>query len=131
VEPGGAIKGELIVDWDLSTIRQAKHLPAADLAGVITDLAIVSRTRVGALRKTLDVGTVFRVPEGEKYDTALVETALLALVMADVSLIDTFSKKRQLEAIEGACKVLDLSFDEVRRLTEYENRLEVALGSKA
>jgi hypothetical protein len=117
------------VEWNIESVRQLKNSSAEDLARSIQTLAEANRGRARVLRSALDTGRLFRIAEYPDTDLLLVEAALLAIVLADVSGYDPWAKERQLSAARDACKILGVQYEEVLSLTESEPQILASFQS--
>jgi hypothetical protein len=115
------------MNQDLDLLRQAKDNSGAEIASQIRDLTPRYFNQIPALREVLDKGNLFRMGGGEPYDSAAIQTALLSIVLSNVSLYDPYLKKQQTQAIQEACATLGLSYNEVLDLTAKEDRVIAAL----
>lgn len=115
------------MELNIESLRQLKNSSADEIARVVTALAEANRGKAGLLRSFFDTGQLFRVPVGSEGDLLLLETALLAIVLSDVSGYNPEAKNRQLGAIKEACAALGAQYGEVLRLTESEHQILASL----
>lgn len=116
------------MNQDLDILRQAKENSGAEIASRIRDLTPRYLNQLPALREVLDKGNLFKMGRGEPHDSAAVQTALLSIVLANVSVYDPYLKIQQTQAIHEACRTLGLSYDEVLDLTAQEDKVIAALA---
>ena len=119
------------MELNIESVRQLKNSSGRRDARVVTALAEANREKVGLLRSFIDTGRLFRIPVGSETDLLLLESALLAVVLSDVSGYDPESKKRQLAALRQACAALGVQYEEVLRLTESEPQILASLREQS
>lgn len=110
------------------TLGQAKHLSSAEIAALVKDLSTQYLGCAESLRRTLDTGKLFRIGVDAPYESLAVETALMALILANVSLLDPFARSRQVRSIGGACSDLGVSYEDALRLTASEQKIKDILA---
>jgi hypothetical protein len=111
--------------WDL---RQAKRLPADELASLVRNLTSRFISRLEALHRVFDEGRLLALRHGEQYDEALIQTALVSLVIADINYLNPYVKAEQIANITNACHTLGISYREALEMTTREREVVAALG---
>jgi len=119
------------MELNIESLRKLKNASAEDLARSIQTLAAANSRWARPLRSVFDTGQVFRIPEDPDTDLLLLETALLAIVLSDVSGYDPSTKARHLTAIKHACEILGVQYGEVLHFTESERQILASLQAES
>jgi len=115
----------------LDTLRNSKHLSVDEVASLVASRAGEVLAKAESLRPLVDRGGLFAIPKGISYDRILVETALLSIVLAAVSLNDPHARKHQLDTIREVSERLGVDYNDALRLTTHEVDIISALGLDA
>jgi hypothetical protein len=121
--------GELVMTLDIDSLSQAKHWSSTEIATLVRDLAPQYIAASPELRRALDKGGLFRIAVGAAYDHLAVETALVALILANVSVHDPLNRRRQIEAISAACADLGVRYEDALQLTASEESIKGILAT--
>lgn len=60
----------------------------------------------------------------------MIQTALLSIVLANVSLLDRFARRHQIDTITRVCQGLGISYEDVLRLTTDEQEVTGVLATE-
>jgi hypothetical protein len=112
----------------IETLQAAKHLAPEELESLIRSLTNLFVGKVPKIRKLVRKSRLFALRQGGIYDTMLVQSALLSLVLANVTVIDPVAREHQTNTIVEACRRLGLSFNDVLELTVEEPTLAEILS---
>lgn len=131
--PVGATVREagVVMDGNLDNLRQGKHLSPDELRVLIESLTPRFAHRLDALQRFLEDGRIFSLRRGQPYDAKVIQTALLSVVLANVSLLDPVVRTQQIDTINQVCDSLGISYEEVLRLTTDERELATLLAAES
>jgi len=125
------MRDEIGMTPSLTDLRQAKRLNAEELESLIRSLTPHFISKAEAVRRLFSPGTLMTLGNGEPYDTALIRSALIAVVLSDVYPLNPYARDEQVENISIACKHLGISYEEVLGMTTKERQIVAALQSSA
>jgi hypothetical protein len=111
------------------TLSRAKQWSSGEIAALVRDLLPKYIGCSQNLRSAFDSGRLFRVAPGEHYDTIAVETALVSLILANVSVHDPFARSRQIHSIAEACADLGVSYEDALDMTLREQMIREVLAT--
>jgi hypothetical protein len=111
------------MDNDVEALRQAKHLSAGELEALIRSQTPRFLDRLQRLRDMMERGTILRVSRGEPGDSRVIETALMSVVLANVSLLDPVTRHHQTDNIARACQSLGISYQDALHLTVMDQEV--------